>query len=702
MDSWNIQGTNTLRGSVYTVEGAGAGSPFPDEGDMFFDEFNIYFDKTNSAYSHTRGEISGLYNLNDDYRSPDFGVVPERISLIHESGEGSLPFRAEFGDHFAYYSYLTLQRSLKGFQLELQPLNKIFGYSQSLLISSGADQSNWRRLDLKDNYTNGLSWLMQNDNGGFSFNLVHNYRDGSVDFGTLDRNQFVASLSGEHYFSSSEYDMTLEGEIAHFIGDHNGVAGAASGQDRNGSGYFLQLSGRSKTMPWDYRLRFDNYDQDFQPTGAIVNPDRRSIEFHSGWLYDSGIRMRGRVQLFQDSVGTTNKLSTHTYGLNFSGPLLKWLADDIRGNMDAFLQTRNDELSTVDSFAENVNLSLTKPLPDDWLGRASLFWQNLDDESATDADQFIRQLNLNADHAFYIAGFEGVITPGIMLRTLRRGVSDSTDINPTLALNLIRGPHAIRADYGSLIQNRSLASGAIDTDIHTLNLDYRYSRKQHVFGLESNLFARDPEPGATTEAYRVSAFWTYQFDKPASSVAYNERSTTTGVAQSTGMVKSMADLKPGLNEQQVDVALESAGIVGGTLQSGLVVYETPLIRDLIRRQRLALEYETGLLERSALVVDFDDVGDAISVSQTFERVRQILIRQLGNPSRTFETGEFTASFMADINSQRLIRIIEWDTPDGKIRFGIPRRLDNQVRMEVQYARSFPQPRETLWSISRLR
>ncbi|NKB35801.1 MAG: hypothetical protein GKR93_01340 [Gammaproteobacteria bacterium] len=111
---WNISGSNTLRASVYEVNGAANGSPYPFTGDMFFDELSLYFSKDDSEYKSWQGEITGLYNVNDDYRSQDFGLVPERINLTRENGESSLPFRAEVGDFFAYYSFLTSQRSLKG------------------------------------------------------------------------------------------------------------------------------------------------------------------------------------------------------------------------------------------------------------------------------------------------------------------------------------------------------------------------------------------------------------------------------------------------------------------------------------------------------------------------------------------------------------------------------------------------------------
>ncbi|MEQ8428746.1 MAG: hypothetical protein RLT87_03090 [Gammaproteobacteria bacterium] len=702
MEDWNIFGSNTLRGSVYDASGNGAGSPYPNEGDMYYDELSVFANTKNSEYDTMRAEFTGVYNANDDYRAPDFGVVPERMSFVRENGDNDLPYRFEVGDYFAYYSYLTLQSSLKGFQLEMQPTKDYFGYKHSVVMTSGAVESNWRDLTPSDNWTNGVSWLMQDDASAISFNLVYNYRDQSFQQGTLDRGQTVISTAYERIFDNEDFTTTLEMEYAHFTGDHNGLAGAASGQERNGNGYFAELRGRSKSMPWDYRLRFDSYDQDFQPTGAIVSSDRRSAELHSGWVYDSGIRMRGRIQFFNDGVETTNQTSTRTYGINFSGPLLHRLYSDVTGTLDAFLQQRDDENGFVDQFTRNINLSLSKPLPYDWYGRASFFFQNLEDESPTNNDSLTRQASVSADHGFNLLGLNGTITPGIMLRTIRRGLSESTDLNPTLALNLRGGPHSFRMDYGTLAQNRVFAVSGADITTHTLNFDYRFTRQQHVFGIESNFFARDPVPGETTDAYRISAYWTYEFDKPAVDVA-QRRETAIGLVPDSGDLSlTLRNLAPGKTEDQIQLILSNANVRGGINFANLVVYEYPLFDEIVRRQRLALEYSTGLLERSGLIIDFDNVGDRDSVVQTFERVREILIRRLGNPTRTIEEGEFSVNFIADINSQRLVRLIEWQTATGTIRFGIPRRLDNQVRMEVQHASSFPPFNDTLWSIESVR
>ncbi len=703
LGDWHMSGSNTLRASIYDANGPGAASPYPFEGDMYFDELNVYLSKENSRYDVMRAEISGLLNFDDEYRATNNGVVPERMSFVRENGEVNTPYRFEAGDHFAYYSYLTLQNSLKGLQLELQPVTDNAGRRHSFVFTTGANESDWRDLTLQDDYTTGVSWLIQDELlGSVNLNLVHNYRDRSVKAGTLDRKQYVFSLAGERSFNFPNQDVTLEAEAAHFVGDHNGIAGALSGQDRAENGYFMQLSSQSKTMPWDYRLRIDHYGQDFQPRGAIVTADRRSFEAHSGWLHQSGVRTRGRVQFFEDGFETTNKTATRTYGINFTGPLVKRYYPDVNGSLDAFIQKRDDETGTVDVLTRNLNLSLSKPLKHGWVARGSLFLQNVDDESATNADIYTRQASLNADHAIEINGFKGVITPGILLRAIRKGTNFSTDASPTLAMSLNRGPHALRADYSAEFQKRDFAISGADINTHTLNLDYRYTKQQQVFGLEANLFGRDTDIVDSTEAYRISAYWTYNFDRPPVTLARTSKPIGTKQAAPLKVEATIAGLAPGVTEDKVQAALARAGIGAGVAQADFVVFETPLLADVFRRQRLALEFVAGSLERSALIIDFDNIGDRDSIRQTFERIRQTLIRQLGNPTRTIEEGDFASSFVADVNAQRLIRVVEWTTASGTIRFGIPRRLDSQVRMEIQHARRFPQPRETLWSVDDIR
>lgn len=703
-DDWHIYGANTARATLYEVHGSGAASPYPFEGDMYYDELNLYFSKRDSNYDFWRGEFSGLYNINDEYRAGENGIIAERVNLTRESGSGAVPYRLEMGDYFAYFSYLTLQRSLKGARWEMQPHSDTAGRRHSIVLLSGMDQPYWYDLDPADNYTNAFSWLVEDRAlGAWGLNFAHNYRQASPTLGLLDRNQMVFSLAGEKPFTLGTQNLILEAELARFQGDHNGIVTAADGQGVSDPGAYMQLSGISQLMPWDYQLRMQYYGQDYRPSGGVITPDRRSVEAFSGWRFDSGVLMRLRAQRFEDRFESLNPLDTRTVGVNFTGPLLSRFAPDVSGSLDAFIQNRDDALNTTSQLSQTANLNLLKPLPLGWSGRLNLFLQNIEDTGTLNADLMVRELRLSADHIFHFAGFTGYITPGILARTLRRNATDSNDLNPTLAVQLARGPHTLRADYGYLSQNRLLAANDQDLDTYMLNLDYTYTRREHVFGFEANLFSRSPEPGPFTDAYRVSVYWTYHFDRPPVGGAAAGGTAVVPTAATAAPGLAVAELVPGLPSQVVERALENAAAGPGIRQGEFLVYDYPVYRDILRRQRLVLEYLANELQRSAVIIDFDDVGDPQTALQTFERVRQILIRRLGTPTRSYDEGDFSASFVTDVNSQRLLRLVEWQTDTGSIiRFGMPRRLDGRVRMEIQHARSFPPPSETRWSLEAVR
>lgn len=704
-NTWHVYGTNSLRGGLYGTGGLGANSPYPSEGDMYYDELNMYLTKQESAYSNWRGEISGVYNLNDDYRAPDFGVVPERLNLTRTNGEAGVPYKAQFGDYFGYFSYSTVQSSLKGVHLEFQPNMASPDFRQSFVLFTGANQSNWRDLTLNEDYSSGASWLISGgDRGSLSFNFIHNFRDEVTTQGLLQRNQYVGSVAGERPFSIGAHDLVFEGEFGIFNGDHNGVTTAASGQDTKDTGTFVQLSGNHAELPWTYEVRMQRYGQDYRPRGAVVTADRRSYEVFNNWRFDTGVLMRLRAQVFEDAFETNNELKTRTYGVNFSGPLLAYFYPDVSGSLDAFIQNRTDENSTTNQVTQSLTASFSKPLPNEWNGMATIFIQNFDNQLAAGTDTFTRQITVGAEHSINLFGFEGFITPGILVRLLRKGTNDSNDFNPTLALTLARNEHAVRMDMGGLVQNRVNPNVNADVDTYTFNMDYQYRKQQHLFGVETNLFGRDQDGIDSTDAYRLSAYWTYEFDRPPVTVAARDYSAL-GDQQAfvaANISAGLSGIQLNAEKQEIDLALDNAAITTGVQQGEYLVYETSLLRNVPRRQRLALLYRADILERAAYVVEFDNVGDQQSLAQTFERARQELIRELGAPDRTYDEGEFSASLFQDVNAQRFIRITEWYTADGIIRFGIPRRLDRQVRMEVQKRRSFPPISDTLWSVETVR
>lgn len=708
LDEWSITGSNTLRLETYQIHGDPLSGPYAFKGGQYYDELNLNFLRRLSPFDTIRGQFYGVAN-DSAYRATDNGVVPERVNLTREKGDAAIPYRIEAGDYFAYFSFRTLQRSLKGVQLELQPTPEAGAMRQSLVFVSGANQPYWRHLQARDDWTTGLSWLIET--GGdtrFSANVVQNSRQADPVLGRLARQQTVASVTGDHSFAWATQKLHVEGELAGLRGDHDGFADATGaisptgGQDRRGNAAFAQLSGRSTTAPLDYRLRYERYDRDFRPAGGVITPDRESEEAHAGWRFADGMTLRGRAQHFVDGLQSGNDLRTTTYGVNLAGPFFTETFSGLSGSIDAFRQHLDKRDATIDRETSNLNANFSKPLPEQWVGNLGLFWQQVNDRVPGASDVDSAQVQLGATHALNLAGWTGTFTPGITLRRVHGGPAAVKEISPALAFALARNEHSVSASYGYQKLQPDAASLAT-VEVNTLRVNYRYTRGQDSFGIEASAYDRKVTVGQFNDTYRVSLFWTHALDKPARATAAASPAlavaTNTALPQGLGVLLAIA---PGADVAASQKRLDDAGYRGGVRQGNTIVYELRLLNEIDQRQRFAIETDAGRITRTALVISIDDPNNVSAVGQTYERVRKALLDRYGNPTLTFEEGAIGPTFVADLNAGRVIRTMEWQTESGKLRLGIPRRLDGQVRIEIQHASGFGAPRDSLWSIDAVR
>lgn len=700
---WQIQGNNTLRGEHYVNKGDVTASPFPFEDTHWFEEFNFGFNQRSSPFTTSRGQVSGVYN-ESDYRSSFERFSVERWNLFHESGDAWTPYRVEGGDYFSFLSSRTQSRSLKGALVELQPPAGPLGEIQSIHLFTGANQSAWREFEADENYSAGASWLVEHSPlGNFSLNHVYNAREADPVSPAPRQEQHIVSFATEKVFEVWTQVMTLESEVAHFFGDHGGLSGAESGQNNDENAYFAQFSGRGE-IPLTYRLRFERYGQDYRPDGGNISPDRQSVEAHSGWRFASGLQLRGRYQQFRDGFQGVNRTDTDVFGLGLTGPLLRPWVDDLTGNLDGFVRFSENRDGSTDNRTSNVNMNLNKPVTAGWNGRLGLFVQDLDDFRAGREPVRTYQATLNADHAVSVLGFEGSISPGVGIRRVRGEQTDTDDVFPNLGLQLAQGPHSLGLNAGYSGQFRDVRS-SVDVESFNVSANYLFSTGSHAFGLEAGYNGRRPAPGRDTDAYFVGLFWTYNFGvsfttRPGELMPRGPRHIDEARASGLGL---LAELRPGWNLEDTIEPLQARGIRGETRLPGATVYETRLLEEIDQRQRLALVHdENGLIRKIGLIIEFDDVGQVETSAQTFDRVRGVLIKTFGNPVNLLEEGEFTADFAADVNNNRFIRLYEWNAASGVLRFGIPRRLDQQVRMEIQHAQRFPGVRDTLWSIQEVK
>lgn len=708
---WAITMENTSRYETYDYFGDPAGSPYSDTGGQYYDEMTANFSRQFSPYESFSGRFDVLYN-DSRYRSRHNGLVLERGTLTWEKGNTAVPFRAQLGDSFSFISLRTIQRSLKGFQLEFQPRSTA-QRRHSLFFFTGTGADDYRDFTPVNNLFSGGSYLIEDKTfGNYSFNAVQNHQASEMKDGLPSRNQLVTSMTGEKVFSFSGQKVTLEGEAAYFAGDY-ALTGTDTATDRSGFGAFGQLAGETGT-PFTYRLRYENYSKNYKPNGAIVNNDYRAYEAHGGWRFQKGMNLRGRLQHFTDQVSSGNPQNTYVGGLNLTGPLAISSLPGLTTGLDAFIQDVKNRDRTTNVRTSSLNVNFGMPVMA-WTARLAFIGRLTENfaESVEWAQQRSFEANLSAARALTVGGFKGSITPGLIYQGMGGKATDRHNYGVNLGFQLLRAAHQIGFDSRFFSQN-VYVPGTVNETTSNAGLNYRFTAGPHLLGIELNYYDRDPTPGAATgqsatQAYKLAAFYTFTFDKPAgkplSSGFRRAVPTPTPAEEGAGEAagrRVMTDLfHLGEPLDAAIKALASRGITGGLMQPGIVVYEARLLEEIDQRQRLGLVNDEKAVTKVALIINFDDVGDHSTVQQVFERVRAALLKRFGAPTDTVEQGRFGPTFARDVNNGSFVRITEWQAEKGVIRFGIAQRLDRQIRMELQYAPKFPSRNETFWSVEEI-
>lgn len=312
-----------MRFDYYGVSGDKTSGSHTSTGFKAYNEYSLNFNRQNTPFNKWRGQFSGVINQST-YRYSDHGFIPERMVLSHEKGDTSLPYRFDIGDIYTYFSYRTLQRSLKGIQIEFQPFNS--KRKESVLFAVGTTSSSWRDFQIYENLTCGMSYLIEDDKlGKYIANFVHNSRKNNA--GVAGRLQNIFSIAGEKTIIIGTQNLTVESEIGKFFGDTD------AGQDKEETGFYLQINGRSN-LPLTYRIKYDAYGKDYAPAGAGVSSNRRSDEENITYQFRTGYQVNLRLQNYKDGWKTNNPTRTKSYGINLSGKF---------GSLDFFVQdTEND------------------------------------------------------------------------------------------------------------------------------------------------------------------------------------------------------------------------------------------------------------------------------------------------------------------------------------------------------------------------
>jgi hypothetical protein len=693
---WLISGTNTIRAETYATTGDKDSSIYSDRGGQYYNEFNIDFSRILSPFNNLKGSISGVIN-DSEYRSRNNGLTFERLNLTQENGDFSVPYRLEAGDYFGFYTQRTMQSSLKGLQVDIQPGVSFFGEENSILIHTGSNMPDYKHEDPEDDLYSGISWLVGGKHTHIALNMVRNFKQDQDS--TPEREQYVYSVAGDHNWTILDQSLLMNAELAWFTGD---LANSSSSYERhNDFGYFLNFKGKSK-IPLTYSYRFEQYGEHFQPAGASVSSNRRTNETKAGWKFKNGLRLQGRLQYFEDSLKSDNTTDTKVAGLNLNGPLKNRFLPGLNMGIDGFSQYVADDDKTVKTRTNSVNLNLSAPLWGDLSGRTSFSVLKTKNRLTGSTTSEACQAGFGVTHPISLFGFKGGVDGGI---SWQKRLPDTQDIGANLGLNLGRGPHRLNASYRTFLEDPVAKGAQGDIWTHSMAFSYAFTMGNHSISLEGNYDERDPELNTDTYDYKIGIAYTITFEKP---VRIRESSGRTvipvlpeGKAVPSTKIFQLADFSLGTNFSDAISRTETRLGGQGVKLPGMVVFETEFYDDIDQRQRLVLVQDKNRLEKVGVIISLLDTGGLDTTEQIYRSLQAALSKRYGAPA-TYNVGDFSTNLVNEVNAGKFIRNSEWTVSGGKIRLGIPQRLDDTVRIEVQYATSFPQPRQTFWSIEGLR
>lgn len=697
MEDWQFSGSTSNTLEVYQDFNNPAQSPFPDRGTFGQSDLSLNFQRRYSPYNQVKGQFFGTA-VNNPYRSGFLGIVPERFNINWEKGDGSVPFRIDVGDFFAFTSARTVQRSLKGAQVELQPdLGGSGGWQHSVQFFTGINQQFYRQMDFNDDLTFGGSWLFSHaEKGNLAANLVVNRLESGANNVNAQRIQTVMSLSGDTFINWRGQKLEFAGEGGYFVGDDIG----GNNLDDNGFGLFAEVRGRSESLPLDYSLTVSQFDEEYQPAGAAVTADLRSFAHRGGWRFDGGRSLRWRAQWDRTNFDNQNSTDTISGGLALAGPLNLSAERILNSNLDyGFTKTRNQANSTNNK-SHNLSFNTTTTLNERTSGRASYSFQTQDTLGAETV--ITNQVTVGVDRQVSYKDLSGSLSPSITFRDIIAGNAAGEEISASLSANLNRGAWNYQASYRVARQIRDTAGASTMTQGLTGRADW--SSGQHAFGFEADFSVLDRQAQATGEPLKLSAVYTYSFNKPAGR-RFGDTDPLPDTFQAQPIASAaqefdIALVRPNSDFEDVLRQVSEAGFAGGqTILEGVVVYEATAFPAVDLRQRLVLLHQGRRHRTAAVIFDPVDPTDGRALEADFQRVLSEVIRLYGRPESTFERGDFAGNIAQDISRSDLIRLAEWRTDGGTLRLGIPRRLDGQIRIELHHARSFRPPSHTLWSLN---
>lgn len=696
---WKFRGNLQSRFDVFENDGNPAVSPFRFEGGQFLNNFSLDFEKEESEYERWSGRANGRFTTSD-YVADHDGFILDQFQLQLEKGDAKIPYRGIVGDQFTFLTPRVLRRNLKGISVELQPQGS---HSQSILLFSGSTQPSFRDIDFEDELHHGASWVLQSGpETQWTLNLVNSHRKSQP--GTRALGQTLSSFGGIHRLRPGRGNLEIEGELAFLDGDH---LGAGSNQDAAGKSFFYRLQGDDGGK-LRYGFRREDHDADYNPLGAGVFSDSRTDLLRLGYDFGDGHRLEARQHSQDSARSTATPLNRVTRGLRASGPF-QLSGRDFRYNWDGFrVRNRGTGLGT-DSESRVQNLDLQTRF-----GAWSTSMRVLEQRDRNYvAGTFLRTraLTLSGVRPTRIGSWAGSFQAGVQHRNVR-GSSLENNLGFQMALDLSRQNRFVQASFRHFYQDQISLPG---TDVLTKDLQVRLGRRfqDEELALEMAIQDRLADAVANNTAYKVGLVYSRNFGWTGSGRRQGGGSRLEEVPEdalvedlpsgpATDRDFGLDRLYPGARKSLALAQAKHSGFRRLPDSAGIAVFDGRPFPFLAERQRVFLSFSEDRVQRSGILVDLGGAGSLDDGETTLNRVLRDLVARFGSPEVSREVGRFGPSLGQDLQDGSFQRIYQWNASRGAIRLGIPRRLDGQLRIEVQYGRSFPALSSNAFSVEALR
>ncbi len=434
-------------------------------------------------------------------------MVLETLRVSFEDGTRALPYRFQAGDAFTDFSRRTLQTTVRGLTVEIQPQTAT---GQSLLFASGSGEASWDNTfdgDTGSLYYNGISYLLSPTDGTTVVaNFVNTRRetplraqplDGADDVATFRNDSNVGSVYGETWLGK----FFLEGEVAY-------LSGTQAEEDIDSSSFYAQVSRNGGPLSW--RVRYEDNGEDYRAPGATgVIADRRIGEFHGRYAFGRPGTIRGRAQFIKTRVAQPVPTRSDLYAVSYDGrPLRARSTMSFRASVD-FNDTRTEDDSAAflfTNFAVGVN---------DRVGAFTLGYRldirDQDNRVVAAAGRRLIDNNFNAGRPFSAAGARMNLRGGVVFRSQSTS-SEYDQWSPTIDFSADWTRHRFGIHWSFLDQNFVLATVA-DLRYHNQRITYAFEYDAHTLSFELYQELRQPELTDNTDSLRLRFSYRYAFDR---------------------------------------------------------------------------------------------------------------------------------------------------------------------------------------------